>query len=188
MKTNKITHGQIISRKELTRSEHRRILEAVSKGEMVAIRGGLYSTIDSLTSSMVDIDKIVPEVVLCLYSAWAYYDLTTQIPDSFYVAIDRSRKVRLPEFPQIRLIFVSPDILDIGAEKTSVDGINVMIYDIERCVCDALKYRNKIGIDVMAEILGSYLRREDRNIRKLSEYATKLRVSGILKKYLEVKL
>ena len=60
--------------------------------------------------------------------------------------------------------------------------------DLERSVCDAVKYRNKIGIDVMTEIIDNYLRCTDRNLSKLTEYAKKLRVYSTLYQILQVKL
>lgn len=60
--------------------------------------------------------------------------------------------------------------------------------DLERSVCDAVKYRNKIGIDVMTEIIDNYLRRTDRNLSRLTEYAKKLRVYSTLHQILQVKL
>lgn len=69
-----------------------------------------------------------------------------------------------------------------------LEGYNIRIYDIERCVCDAIKFRNKIGIDVCSEIIDNYLARPERNISKLLDYARQLRVGTILENYLQVKL
>ena len=69
-----------------------------------------------------------------------------------------------------------------------LEGYNIRIYDIERCVCDAIKFRNKIGIDVCSEIIDNYLTRPERNISKLLDYARQLRVGTILENYLQVKL
>ena len=69
-----------------------------------------------------------------------------------------------------------------------IDGFSIHIYDVERCVCDAIKFRNKVGIDVCSEILGNYLARPNRNISKLMNYARELRVSKTLEQYLQVKL
>jgi hypothetical protein len=55
-------------------------------------------------------------------------------------------------------------------------------------VCDAIKYRNKIGTDVMAEILNAYLSSSQVNIDLLCRYAKALRVYSTLKQYLEVKM
>ena len=76
----------------------------------------------------------------------------------------------------------------IYAPSLSIDGFSVNVYDVERCVCDAVKFRNKVGMDVCSEIINNYLERPERNISRLMDYARTLRVSAILEKYLEVKL
>ena len=59
------------------------------------------------------------------------------------------------------------------------------IFDLERSVCDAVKYRNKVGIDVMAEILQTYIKLPKNNISRLMDYSSKLRVRNTLSHYLE---
>lgn len=169
-------------------TKYRKILAAAKKGELVRLRNGLYANADALAGSIVDIDAIIPGGILCLYSAWSYYNLTTQVPDAFYVAVSRSRKIRLPEFPDIKPVFQRNDLLEIGKTEIEEQGIRVLITDIERSVCDAVKYRNKIGIDVMSEIIDNYLRRTDRNLTRLAEYAKKLRVYSTIHQILQVKL
>jgi hypothetical protein len=69
-----------------------------------------------------------------------------------------------------------------------IDGFNIRRYDVERCVCDAVKFRNKVGMDVCSEIINNYLERPDRNLSKLMDYARRLRVGKIIEQYLQVKL
>lgn len=69
-----------------------------------------------------------------------------------------------------------------------IDGFNIRLYDVERCVCDAVKFRNKVGMDICSEIINNYLERPDRNLSKLMDYARRLRVGKILEQYLQVKL
>lgn len=164
------------------------MLQNVKDGELIKVRNGVYATVDNLAAGMIDIDAIVPGGILCLYSAWHYYGMTTQIPDAFYVAIERKRKIMLPEILDINLVYQSAPLLNIGKTTAIIEGIEVEIYDKERCLCDAIKYRNKIGIDVMAEILNSYLSSDNRDISRLSVYAKQLRVFNILSTYLNVKI
>lgn len=170
-----------------TRS-YRKILRDARAGEIIKVRNGVYATLDALAGGMIDIDAIVPGGILCLYSAWHHYGLTTQIPDSYYVAIGRKRRIRLPESIDITLVYQKDELLDIGRTKTNIEGIEVAVYNRERCLCDAIKYRNKIGIDVMAEILNSYLSYPEMNLSLLSQYAKKLRVYNLLSNYLDVKI
>ena len=69
-----------------------------------------------------------------------------------------------------------------------IDGFIIKLYDVERCVCDAVKFRNKVGMDVCSEIISNYMERSERNLSKLMDYAQKLRVETILELYLQVKL
>lgn len=180
--------SDFINTSDLNRSRYRQLIRETGKGNFIRLKNGVYSTPEGLLSTMPDIEKIIPHGILCLYSAWAYHRLCTQIPDAIYVAIANKRNVKIPKFPNIKLIYVSDSILNLGTEYKKVDDYKVSIYDIERCVCDAIKYRNKIGLDVMAEILNNYLSRPGRDIKKLTEYAVKLRVSKTLNNYLAVKL
>jgi len=167
---------------------YRSLLKDAREGNLIRIRNGIYGTIDSLTGGMIDIEKIIPGGIVCLYSAWHIYHLTTQIPDSFYVAISRRRGVKVPDILDIKLVYQSDSLLGIGVVQEEIEEITINIYNRERCVCDAIKYRNKIGIDVMAEILDAYLKYEHRNLSLLTEYAKKLRVFNTLATYLNVKI
>lgn len=165
-----------------------KLLSLCEGGEIVKVKRGLYALPDALANSMGDMDKIVPFGVLCLYSAWFHYGLTTEIPDAYYVAIDSKRKVTLPEYPPVEILYWKDNYLNLGVLTASINGYDIKIYDIEKCVCDAVRFRNKIGIDVCGEILRNYLKRKDANIPKLMEYGGKLRISQTLNKYLEIQV
>lgn len=174
--------------KEQGRTAYYKMLESVRDGELIQVRRGVYANIDQLSGNMIDIETIVPDAILCLWSAWSIHGLTTSMPQAFHVAIKRDRKVTTPSFPKIELHSYTATILDIGSTQMTIDGYNFHIYDVERCVCDAVKFRNKVGMDVCSEIINNYLDRPDRNISKLMDYARLLRVANILEKYLQVKL
>ncbi len=186
MITNRLKEEGFVSTKDLSDWQEQQLQLAVRKGEAVRLKNGIYADIDALANTMVDIRMIIPGGVLCLWSAWSVYNLTTQIPDAYYVAIERTRKITLPEYPEFQLIYQSEKLLGIGVTEKNIQGFNVPIFDIERSVCDAVKYRNKIGTYVMAEILQTYLKRPDKNISLLMDYAAKLRILNTLNRYLEV--
>ena len=183
-------HGGYITRKEIigNRYLYYRLLEAVKSGEIIRLKPGVYCMEDAKAETMIDLEKIVPDGVLCLYSAWAHYRLTTQIPQGFYVAIPRKQKITLPDYPPIILNYWDRSIYGVGIVRQQIDGFAIPIYDMEKSVCDAIRYRNKIGIDVSSEILKNYLSRKERNITRLTAYAKSMRIAGILNKYLEIQL
>lgn len=181
--------GGIISTEELSgRAEYKRILRAVKRGELVRIRQGVYAEPAAMLSTMIDVERIVPNGVVCLYNAWAFYQLSTTVPPAFCIAIDAKRKVSLPDIIPVNFYYWKSENFDFGIVEQIMSGYKVRMTDMERSVCDAVKYRNKIGMDVCAEVVKSYFRKKDRNLSRLSEYAKKLRVSKVLNNYLEISM
>lgn len=174
--------------KKQGRTAYYKMLENVRQGELIQVRRGIYANIDQLSGNMIDINTLVPEGILCLWSAWNVHQLTTSMPQAFHVAVKRDRKVTIPSFPKLKIHHFTEAILGLGVMKMKIDGFNIRVYDIERSVCDAVKFRNKVGIDVCSEIISNYLERSNRNLSKLMDYARKLRVGTILEQYLQVKL
>lgn len=162
------------------------IRKAISNGKIVRVKNGVYMSPEEFADTMIDIDSIVPGGILCLYSAWSQYGLSTQIPTAFFVAVDTHRKVKVPDYPPITLCYWQKKYRELGVISKEIAGHNVLITDLERSVCDAVRFRNKIGMDVCSEIFHSYLRRQDKSISKLTEYAAEMRVAKILGTYLEM--
>lgn len=178
-----ITTGEVKSRGEYEQLRH-----AAEEGNLVRIRKGVYAEPSALANNMIDVERIVPRGVLCLYSAFSHHGLSTQVPSSTCIAIDARRKVRLPDYPIIDLYYWKKEYLEFGIMQKEISGYDVLITDLERTVCDAVKYRNKIGLDVCGEVIDSYLKKDNRNISLLHEYAQILRVKNILTTYLETRL
>ena len=172
--------------KEQTPNPYYELRKALSDGEVVRVKRGVYMLRDELADTMIDIESIVPGGILCLYSAWAYYEISTQIPTAFFVAVETHRRVVVPDYPPVTLCYWQKKYRELGVVRREISGHSVLITNLEKSVCDAVKFRNKVGIDVCAKILHSYLRRKDKSITKLMAYATQMRIGGTMKKYLEM--
>lgn len=184
-------NGGAIRTKELKQQKdnpYYGLRKAIAEGELVRVKQGVYMLPSELADTMVDIQRIVPDGVLCLYSAWSYYELTTQIPNAYYVAVEMHRRVVVPENPRIHVCYWQQKFCDLGKVEADIAGHHVLISDVEKSVCDAVKFRNKIGMDVCTEIVKNYMRRKDKNLTKLMDYAGKLRVSKIMTNYIEIQL
>jgi len=179
-----------LTRKQIPdKSTYNHLLVLVNGGIIERIKPGVYFYEKaSRDSTMIDVDKIIQGGVLCLYSAWTHYELTVQIPNSFNIAIEKNRKITIPDYPPITLYYWKQEYYEMGITTQTIGGYKVKIYDLEKSVCDAVKYRTKIGMETASEILKIYLKREDRNLTKLLGYAKKMRIEKILKTYLEVQL
>ena len=50
-------------------------------------------------------------------------------------------------------------------------GNEVPVYDMERTVCDVIRNRSNIEMQVFQDTLKRYVKRKDKNLRRLMQYA-----------------
>ena len=68
--------------------------------------------------------------------------------------------------------YVSKDKFDIGViEIESPYGNPIKIYNAERCICDILKNKNEIDIELYNKIIKNYFKQKNRNLVLLEEYS-----------------
>lgn len=169
-----------------------RKLEA--EGQIVKVARGLYRwTAHPSSDEMIEVGRLVPKGVFCLFSALAFYELTTYIPHEYHLAIERSEKVTLPDYPPIKLYFWSRKAQEMGIVSHTIGSAGteqypVRMYDMEKTICDLVKYRHKIGKDFVKEAFKNYLKRKDRILDRLLSYARIMRVEKIIQEYLTVLL
>ena len=160
------------------------------EGEVTKVKRGLYRWNDQEYDpemEMVEVQKIVPDGVISLLSALSYYELTTYNPWEYYVVIHRDHfKPALPDYPPISIYYFSENQYYTGITEIDIKGEKVKIYDREKTICDCIRYRKKIGVDVMKEALQEYLKQDDRDIDKLIKYAEITGVKTLMNRYLEV--
>ena len=74
----------------------------VEDGRIVRLNTGLYiaSEAQSVTG-MFEAQLALPNCVICLGSALAYYELSTFEPPAIHVAVPRDDKTKAPEYPTI---------------------------------------------------------------------------------------
>ncbi len=74
----------------------------------------------------------------------------------------------------------------MGVISTQVDGIPILVTDVERTIVDCFKFRNKIGIDVAIEALTEAKRANRLEQGKLWEYVKHYRMTTVMMPYMEI--
>ena len=165
----------------------RNIKRVREKEQVVQVKRGLYRLADiPLISNQgfVDLARAVPGGVICLLSALSYYELTTFNPSVIAMAICRgSRKPKI-NYPPVEFYHFSKKQFEAGINKIKIKGHEIRIYNREKTICDCFRYRNKLGLDIAKEGLSEYLKRKDRDLEKLLEYAEICRIGPLLQTWL----
>jgi len=154
---------------------------------LIRLKRGLYALADGTErSELVDIQRAVPGGIFCLGTALSLHGIGTWEPPEVQLAIRRDYRITLPDFPQIRLFSFSGVRLELGIIEHATETGTVRVYDQEKTICDIIRFRNTLGLDIAMEALKEYLKGRSRNIPGLLEYAKLLRMEGTMRGYLEV--
>lgn len=186
-------HGGVLRTMEaLDLGVHPRTLYAMRDAGMLEQLGrGLFrlSDLPPLGSpDLVAVGLRVPEAVICLISALAVHEITTQIPHEVHIALRRGAETPRLEHPPIRVFWFTGTAFDEGIETRQLDGVGIRVYGAAKTVADCFKYRNKLGLDVALEALKLYLQRRAGSIDDLVRFARICRVEKVIRPYVEALL
>jgi predicted transcriptional regulator of viral defense system len=158
------------------------------RGVIEQVSRGIYRLVDLPPISNPDLVTVslrFPNAVICLVSALAYHDITTQIPHFVFVAVSRDSRMPSLDHPPIQAHRFSHEAYKSGIEEHPIDGVPVKVYSPEKTLADCFKFRNKIGMDVVLEALKLYKTRKKFNLGELLRYAKICRVEKVMRPYLE---
>lgn len=171
---------------------HRRTLYALrDEGVLEQLGRGLYRLADAPPLEQPDLVAVArraPKGVVCLISALAFHELTTQIPHEVYLAVPRDAEPPRIDHPPVRVFRVAPKAFEEGIETYTVDGVRVRVYSREKTLADCFKYRNTIGLDTAVEALRRYRESGRVNVEALMRAARACRVEKVIRPYLEAVL
>jgi len=167
---------------------HRRDIRRMREGgKIIRVKRGLYRLAEiPLVSnqSFIDLARAVPKGVICLISALSYHELTTFNPSIISMAICRGSREPKIEYPPVKFYHFSKKQFEAGINEIKIKAHKIRIYCPEKTICDCFRYRNKLGLDMAKEGLSEYLKRKDRNLQKLLEYAEICRIKPLLETWL----
>ena len=158
------------------------------KGVIEQISRGIYRLVELPSISNPDLVTVslrFPNAVICLVSALAYHDITTQNPHEVSAAVPRNSRVPSLDYPPIQAHRFSAAAYNAGIDEHRIDEVPVKIYTIEKTLADCFKFRNKIGMDIVLEALKLYKARKKFDIGELLKYASICRVETVIRPYLE---
>jgi predicted transcriptional regulator of viral defense system len=182
-------HAGIIRTQEFQRAglHNGYLAKLVEEGHIVRLKPGLYLATESQTASgFFEVQLALPHAVVCLASALSHYELSNYEPPEVQVAIPRGDRTRPPDFPPSRRFSFADDRYSLGIETESIDGREVRIYDREKSICDAIRFRRTLGQEVVNEAVRSYLGQSKKDIDKVIEYSRMLRQEGPVQDHLRI--
>lgn len=128
----------------------------------------------------------VPDGMICLESALAYWDLSDEIPRKVHVAVTTGAHRPTIDYPPTKVHVFAANTFGLGRQEVvGQAGERFWISDRERTVVDVFRLRHLVGEDLAYAGLRRYLQGRPQ-LARLAEYAQTLRAWGPLSEALQV--
>lgn len=131
------------------------------------------------------VGKKIDGAVICLLSALAFHEISTQLPSAVWIGLASGRTSPKIDYPSLEVTYMTEESLLFGTTVHRLEDIEVRISDPAKTVADCFKYRNKVGLDVALEALKDYWIQRKGSVEELLEAAKVCRVSQVLRPYME---
>ncbi len=164
-------------------------LEYIEKNNYEKISHGIYLSPDAWEDGMYLLQLRVPKIIFSHDTALYLLGLIDREPLVYDATVCRGYNTSKLKKAGVKAHSVSKEHYKIGITglKTPM-GNTVNAYNAERTICDILKLHSMVETQDRQTAIKEYVRRKDRDIPLLTEYAKIFRVDKTLQKYLEVLL
>ena len=185
------SHGGIIKTK--IASEHgisKALLYKLCKEEKIhRIVKGQYILPDDMEDELLAISNRSEKVIFSHETALYLHGISDRTPFEHTITAPSDCIPSAAIKSECKVYYIKSELFELGATTLRTPaGNDVPSYDLERTICDIIRSRNKIGTETFLSALKLYAANPKKDLNKLNYYAKKLRVSNILRQYLEVLL
>lgn len=166
-----------ISRVYLSKMEREGIIEKIDRG--------IYVTKDFKYDEYYLFQLKYPKAIFSYNTALYFYEMTERTPIKMDVTVYREYNPhRFKDF--VNVYKISKELYNLGVtEKKSPQGMKVKTYNLERTVCDIIKNKDSIDIEIRNKAIKKAIKSKEFNASKMFEYAKKMNIYDKVKNYME---
>jgi len=167
--------------------DNKTLQRMASSGRIERIAHGLYIDSEVFPDPFYVAQYRCPKGVFSHETALFLHDLSDRNPLRLMMTIPSGWNTKLITDKSIVFFYSEQKRMNLGvSEVETPSGVTVVVYDIERTLCDCLRNIEKLDRDIVLTALKRYMKMNTRDNAKLLEYSNVLKIRDVVYRYLEV--
>ena len=162
----------------------------VDRGKLERVHKGIYVLSDGFTDEYVLLQAQSSKALFSYGTALFLWGMSDRTPHIIDVTVPHGTNMTVVrrDNPNLRCHYVQPELYELGITETrSPQGGMVRLYDRERCICDLVRDKEQIEMQLYSQAINDYFRTKP-NSRKLLKYSKAFRIEEKIRTYMEVLL
>jgi predicted transcriptional regulator of viral defense system len=159
-------------------------------GEIERVSRGVYrSAATFIEDELFSFQSTYRSTIFSHETALYLQDLTDRAPLTYSISVPTGYHSHFLTSNGYKIFYVNRDLFALGVISINTPhGNKVRSTDLERTVCDIVRSRNQIDVQVRNAALKRYAKHKGRNLDRLNNYAKRFRIQTIIREYLELLL
>ena len=183
----KMNNGYVTSKELSNLGIHRMYLNIMKeKGMIEKVGNGIYIDSSEIEDSYFVFSLELSNVVYSHMTALYFHGLSIKAPNDKYDITVPNNYFNY-KIKEHNVFYVDKDIYELGLTEVKTPMENsVKVYDIERCICDIIRSKNRMDSEHIKYSIRAYLKSKDKDLVKLSNYAKEMGIKDEVMNYIEV--
>lgn len=161
----------------------------VAEGNLEKVGRGAYVVSNQIEDEMYIFQKKYPNLIYSHETALFLHGVSDRTPSDYSANVPSGYKVVSNLSDRFKMYYVKKNLHGLGViEGETPFGNTIKLYNIERTLCDLLRSRSRIDIQIFSDAFQKVMKDKQIDAMLLLEYARKLRVESVLNTYMEVLL
>jgi predicted transcriptional regulator of viral defense system len=159
------------------------------KGEVQRISRGVYLSLDSTIDEMVGLQARYKAMTFSHETAAYLLDLSDRTPLFYSVTVPTGYNATSLRANGAKVFFMKRELYPLGSTTIkSPHGNNIRAFNLERTICDLLRSRNRVDIQLVNDALKRYVKKKEKDLDLLYNYAKQFGIQRIVRDTIEVLL
>lgn len=155
--------------------------------KIIKVKRGVYIAPNAIEDEMYYMQKKYTKIIYSHETALFLHDLSDRTPFEYSVTVPSGYKVVSNLREEMKIYYIKEDLHQLGViSYTNNFGNEIKIYNLERTICDMLRSRNRMDIEIINKTMKKYVRKKEANYKLLYDYSKKLNIEGVVRKYMEL--
>ena len=165
------------------------LADYVIKRNMERVAQGVYLAEDAWKDELYILHLSNSRIIFSHETALFLHGLMEREPKDISVTVRAGYNATHLRKKGIRVYQVKPEIEELGITDIQTNfGNTVRAYDMERTICDVIRYKEAMDVQVFQYAMKEYMTSKGKNLGSLIRYAKMLGIENEVRTYTEVML
>jgi len=159
-------------------------------GEIKRVSRGVYQAATaSMEDEMFSFQARYKSSIYSHETALYLHDLTDRTPLFYSISVPSGYHSAALKKSGCKVFYVNHNLFDLGViSMKSPHGNEIRVTDIERTICDVMRSRNQMDVQLVYDALKRYVRKSEMSIDLLYSYAKRFGIQRVVRETIEVLL